>query len=96
MKHEKTIRLFGFFPRIGRVPGNAAERYRHCPRDAGHGFRDTAGRDDAPRDLRCGPAVPENIADTDKPARSGAMLNVIPMDIRGGTGAPARVVAIHP
>lgn len=38
----------------------------------------------------------ENIANLDKLPPSGAMLYVIPMDIRGGTGAPARVFAIIP
>jgi kynurenine formamidase len=38
----------------------------------------------------------ENIANLDKLPPSGAMLYVIPMDIRGGTGAPARVFAILP
>ena len=38
----------------------------------------------------------ENIANLDKLPPSGATLYVIPMDIRGGTGAPARVFAIIP
>jgi kynurenine formamidase len=38
----------------------------------------------------------ENIANLDKLPTSGATLYVIPMDIRGGTGAPARVFAILP
>jgi kynurenine formamidase len=38
----------------------------------------------------------ENIANLDKLPSSGATLYVIPMDIRGGTGAPARVFAIIP
>jgi kynurenine formamidase len=38
----------------------------------------------------------ENIAHLDQLPPSGATLYVIPMDIRGGTGAPARVFAIIP
>jgi len=38
----------------------------------------------------------ENIANLDKLPPSGATLYVIPMDIRGATGAPARVFAIIP
>jgi len=38
----------------------------------------------------------ENIANLDKLPASGAMLYVIPMPIKGGTGAPARVFAIIP
>jgi kynurenine formamidase len=36
----------------------------------------------------------ENIANLDKLPATGAMLYVIPMSIKGGTGAPARVFAI--
>jgi kynurenine formamidase len=38
----------------------------------------------------------ENIANLDKLPATGAVLCVIPMPIRGGTGAPARVFAILP
>ena len=38
----------------------------------------------------------ENIANLDKLPVTGAMLYVIPMPIKGGTGAPARVFAIIP
>jgi len=38
----------------------------------------------------------ENIASLDKLPEKGAMLYVIPMLIKGGTGAPARVFAILP
>jgi len=38
----------------------------------------------------------ENIANLDKLTAKGAMLYVIPMAIKGGTGAPARVFAILP
>ncbi len=38
----------------------------------------------------------ENIANLDKLPASGAMLYVVPMQIKGGTGAPARVFAIVP
>ena len=38
----------------------------------------------------------ENIANLDKLPPSGATLYVIPMPIKGGTGAPARVFAIIP
>jgi kynurenine formamidase len=38
----------------------------------------------------------ENIANLDKLPETGATLYVIPMQIRGGTGAPARVFAILP
>jgi kynurenine formamidase len=38
----------------------------------------------------------ENIASLDKLPEKGAMLYVIPMSIKGGTGAPARVFAILP
>jgi kynurenine formamidase len=36
----------------------------------------------------------ENVANLDKLPATGAMLYVIPMSIKGGTGAPARVFAI--
>jgi kynurenine formamidase len=38
----------------------------------------------------------ENIANLDKLPPSGAILYVIPMMIKDGTGAPARVFAILP
>ena len=38
----------------------------------------------------------ENIANLDKLPATGATLYVIPMSIKGGTGAPARVFAILP
>jgi kynurenine formamidase len=38
----------------------------------------------------------ENIANLDKLPAKGAMLYVIPMSIKGGTGAPARAFAILP
>jgi kynurenine formamidase len=38
----------------------------------------------------------ENIANLDKLPAKGSMLYVIPMSIKGGTGAPARVFAILP
>lgn len=38
----------------------------------------------------------ENIASLDKLPATGAMLYVIPLPIKGGTGAPARVFAILP
>jgi len=38
----------------------------------------------------------ENIANLDKLPPSGAVLYVIPIPIKGGTGAPARVFAILP
>lgn len=38
----------------------------------------------------------ENIANLDKLPAKGAMLYVIPMQIKGGSGAPARVFAILP
>lgn len=46
----------------------------------------------------CGADKPalENIASLDKLPATGAMLYVIPMPIKGGTGAPARVFAILP
>ncbi len=36
----------------------------------------------------------ENIANLDRIPESGAMLYVIPMFIKNGTGAPARVFAV--
>jgi kynurenine formamidase len=38
----------------------------------------------------------ENIASLDKLPETGATLYVIPMMIKGGSGAPARIFAILP